>query len=455
MSLYRFSEQTRFLDEFDGTISAGLAVLNAIEPLEQVDHYVHRPSTWWHIATMISNAYSNRAQHSPSLELYEKSVKFQLGLVAATGESIYFFEDLLLGSWSSSRLAAMYIGQYEFSESADLFAIEEGLARSGIALSKLGQLDKRPTSFVLSVYETHYLVPFAHYQATNISQHLNDALKYSTIVVESYDLQAEADQLASPECWALRFWRHGSLLEAENQRYRRKSPDEARRALSQAVDFGRWALSLCYDNDRIRARVMCSVATWLCEQMEFNEDPHFGGEGVKLVEEALELNGSDPSYNHSTKSHILDVQYSILKGKGKMGMAASVLEQAISEGEKAVEMFNTSDRLMGQAYKSLADMQKKEFLDSYKADNLQANENFKKAAEAEKASLLVRIPAARESGLFHVWAKEFPKAHVFFQYAISLLPIGEQHSIPSQDLQTILRQSSNIAEYAASIALAA
>jgi hypothetical protein len=128
MSLYHFSEQTRFFDELDGTISAGLAVLDAIEPLEQVDHYVHRPSTWWHIATMISNAYSNRAQHSPSLELYEKAVKFQLGLVAATGESIYFFEDLLLGSWSSSRLAAMYIGQYEFSESADLFAIEEGLA---------------------------------------------------------------------------------------------------------------------------------------------------------------------------------------------------------------------------------------------------------------------------------------------------------------------------------------
>lgn len=454
MSLHQLSEETRLREHYDETISAGLDARAAIRPLEQYDDLEERASTWWHITMMISNLYYNRAQEFPSVELYGEAIKFQREMRGAVGVDLV--RDPVLHSWSSSRLAVLYIGQHEMAESVDWFAIEQALVDSGTAMQSL-EVKTPPASIKISVYESHSLVLFANFRVTGISQRLEEALEYSNIVVESFNLQTGTEHLASPEYWAMRFWNHGTILEAKYQHYYQTDLEGARQALRQAIDFGKRALNLRYDNDRKRARVLDSVAAWLCDQMESWGNLGWGEEGMKLLEEALQLEESEPRSIHSTKSRILNVQYSIFKRRSNMERAFQKLDLAISEAEKAVVMFKSNDRHVGQAYKSLADMQKNKFLDTHSGVTklyLQAKENFTRAAKAEKASLLVRIPAAFESGLFHIQDGELDKAHFFFQYAISLLPTGEQYSIPSRDLQAILRQSSTLAEYAASIALA-
>ena len=454
MSLYRLSEETRLREHYNETISTGLDAHAAIRPLEHLDGLERRTSTWWRIATMISNAYYNRAQKFPSVDHYGEAIKFQVCMVSAVANDLD--KDYILKSWSSSRLAVMYMGQHETSESADSFVLEQALFRTGVAMTNL-EIEPPPASIRISVYENHCLVMFSNFRATSVSQRLEEAAKYSTIVIESFDLQAGAEHLASPECWAVRFWNHGIILAAKYRHYRQTDLAVARQALSEAIDFGKRALKLRHANNRNRAHVLNSVASWLCDQMESRENLCWGDEGMGLLEEAMQLGESDQKYVYLTKSRILNVQYLIFKRRGDMEMASQKLDLAISEGEKAVVVFNSDDRRMGQAYKNLADMQKTKFLDNHCIDTrmyFRAKENFSKAATAEKAGLSVRIPAAFESGLFHVRNGELDKAHVLFQYAISLLPTGEQHSIPSRDLQAILRQSSTLAEYAASIAMA-
>lgn len=459
LSMYQISRTTRLAEDYEKAISTGTDALAVIPSVDVLDEVEQKTAHWWQIAIIVSNSYYHYMHDHSSTELHARADKFQNRVTGLAGSDL--FTDPVLLSWSLSRLAVFYTCQHEFFEDHDNAYIEEARARSVQAVQKWDRLavgvspSFAPQSVKTCIHETHSLVLLSHFQSTNVSLSLTQALESSTIIVDGYLPKTEVDNLTVAESRASRLCSHGTIQSARYRHLQALNDDEATSALKQAIDAGKRAKEQRHNNTRIRFHVLSSLAAWYCELMEHTENLAWGEDGFTQLEE-LGTMATLPTAM-MVRSSLYEIQYRLLKKRHDKIMAGEKLDLAISTLEVVVSKLSSDDRSIGQQYKRLADMRYKKFDSGYgsETDLDRAKVCLEKAINTGNASLSIQLQAAFELAMIHLQAKDFPEAHKFLQRTVSLLPLSKQHQIPPRDLRDILRHASTYAEYAASVALEA
>ncbi|KAI9888499.1 MAG: hypothetical protein M1814_006890 [Vezdaea aestivalis] len=313
---------------------------------------------------------------------------------------------------------------------------------------------------VVDIYEAYSIVLKLHFEVTSDLRSLEEALIYSTYVVDRFDRFTEVRGQEALRGWAMCLFNHGTILLAEFLRLRYLNRERALKILDQAIQYGEHALARAKDRYHHKGQMLCFLATCIRDKMELGDDLSLGRVALNYLEEAFQLEGTDKEETHWVKSQVLYTECLIMKKRRRepsFGQAAlAKLSEAIVNGQAAVPEPSSNDWRQGRRHKDLAEMQKSKYFDARDKDEglyIEMTGNFKAATGAVNNSLSVRLAASLQYGLLHLREKRYEQAHEVFQDAISTLSEVEYTTTPPRDLHQSLRQSSTLAELAASVAI--
>ncbi|KAH0840713.1 hypothetical protein FOPE_05666 [Fonsecaea pedrosoi] len=494
LALENLKRPERPLKDFDEAISTSLDAYEMLESFGSADGEKAGGNLLRKVTTLLSVLYYRRAANFPSSKHDKKAVEFQTQAVASqdTGGG-----DPVPRVRHTSLFAAMLAGQHErLAYTLDNHGMQEALSYSCYSIRYLQKYLTRPdefsdfpqytaprrfkspfdaaaehessinsgrllwaakqtTSVIIDICATHSTVLLSHFQATSDSRSLSEALAYSTAVVECFN-SAPTETSEFVEEWPVRFCNHGRILEAQYQRDRFSKRRSALKALSEAICYGERALKQMNENSGRKAGVLILIANWLCNKWESTKDLRLVENATQKLDEAYSLQESDKGEISFSKSIILGIQYRISKTASRTNEALKYLDEAISEGERAIEKLTENDSRLGKWHKNVAEMQRMKLLDTNSADKhlrAQSKRNFAIAAEAKNASFSVRLSAALGGGLLLIEDEAMEEAHKIFQCAIEQFLAFENSFVLPRDLQENFRQASSLAEHAASVAL--
>ncbi|GAB1317146.1 hypothetical protein MFIFM68171_07356 [Madurella fahalii] len=296
-----------------------------------------------------------------------------------------------------------------------------------------------------------------HYQATHLSSSLEEGLRISRTWLASRGKDAIPRLRAQVLCG------YGSMLEAKCHRMRTVDPAQAADLLYEATRCGGEAIdSLDPHDTNLKAFTLNMTCAWYSTLMDIRRDVGVGDDAAIIFSHALGLlpeGHPERARTLTNLMHLRDVQHQILTEQGQKLKAIAALDKAVTHAREALDATAEGDKYLGERRKHLGVLLLRKHLLTGEEDKGPADQESKKylalAAATERASPLIRIPAAIQAGLGCWEDGELDKANQLLQSAVSLLPSLHSHPVSNRDLQQTLSQVSGLGAYAAALALEA
>ncbi|OTA85789.1 hypothetical protein M434DRAFT_400111, partial [Hypoxylon sp. CO27-5] len=281
---------------------------------------------------------------------------------------------------------------------------------------------------------------------------LNEAIRTSQLLVD----ELPDDPIRRP-IWLVN---HGIYLHEKCQRYKDADLDTSLSALDEALRSGKEALRRRPPgNTRFQLRSLSLLGVWCTTKLSMTKELDLGAEGLDYLTSAYELSqvlDGEKQVILKNIAHIHEVYYQILKQKLSLKEAEEHLSKAIFYATEAVNMTPEDHLELGEYHKNLAALLSTQCHDSgtrgepYKL----AKNHYLAAADAIRATPLVRIPAAMQAGIFHWQDDELEEADRLLHLAVDLILQLNPRQMSTEDLRQTLRAVSGVAGIATSISIA-
>lgn len=408
-----------------------------------LEHFQEHTQAWRIEVGNLSVAWFRKATNTPNIGVINEAVEKQEELLGLTNENDKIRSQML--SDIGNSIAA------RFTQTKEVSDLEQAIKYGYRAVEEIN--DETNQSMVHNNLSRHL---FDHYQATGISQSLDEAIKLST------------NSLASPSANLRARVRHmcnfGVYLHQKCLRYKDTKPSASLEILEQAIKSGKDALRLLVDctppgSKDDWSNLLNMLGAWLGTKLKITNETKYGKDGAEFLQRSLEL--MPPNHPERPRAirnlaHLHEVQFQILRRNGNQDQALEQLDKAIQYGKDILNAIPEDHPDIGEHYKNLAVMlvSKDQIRDDAEAYIL-AKKYLIVAAGVENAPPLVRISASIQAGLYRWEDKAYLEAHQHLQAAVELLPRLNPREMSTADLQLALREVSGLASTATALALAA
>ncbi|KAF6835976.1 hypothetical protein CMUS01_05571 [Colletotrichum musicola] len=438
----------RVLTNLGSSLSEHFRYSNRVEDIDEAMEIskqalsCHEPgsSAWKLVNTNIYRIAYQKGAHNRTEQTLDDAIRFLEGAESP---------DSVLNSDESARLGSLstLLG-HRFEVTGSLEHLERSIKAGYRAIETLkeGELGESSYGCARSALTGHYM-------ATGHLNSLEEALRISNLLVSELN-----DPRYMNETRASALSCHGLILELQAKRYREADPEFAKEAIERAVDVGQAVLSILSPHAENRPLMLSMISAWFGTMAKMSQDPKWTDEGIELLQQALKSNTGhsiDDATLLANLCHLWEVKYTLTRNAAPGGDHIGILDKAIDFGKMAVSSTKVEDRHMGERCKNVGLMLLAKYQEVKDKELFPyIKEMLARAAEAETATLPIRIPSALQLGLLQYKTGDLEGSQESLQSGIRLLTSSNIQAASAEDLQQILREMPGLGSLAASVSLA-